>query len=149
MVQKSNWVLVKFRLKDYWITTWHHNLPWKFLYCSYNMYIQVYGMEEYLTKLTTNNHIQVTKCNNKLGVVTCRYEGLVREDRICNECDADVLWDEYHFLFQCNNEHIVRLCSQYILRYYSLTPYHTTKMVLKDLALFLRSVFSLLKWNDT
>ena len=114
-------------------------------------------MEEYLIKLTRNIRIQVTKfrtCNNKLPVVTGKYQGVVREDRICKKCDAGLLGDEYHVLCQYNQEKIVRLCSMYMPGYYSLTPsYHkyvlfmqnNTVKVLKNLTLFLRSVFSLFR----
>ena len=112
------------------------------------MYKQVYGIEEYLMKLTRNNRIQVTKLrtyNNKLPVVTNRYQGVIREDRICSNCDAGVLGDEHYVLFQCNNEKNVSLCRIYIPGYYSLRLSHhkyvlfmqnTSVKVLKDLALF-------------
>ena len=48
----------------------------------------------------------------------------MREDRICNKCDAEVLGNEYHVLFQCNNEEIVRLHSQDITVLY----HHTTNV---------------------
>ena len=63
-------------------------------------------MEECLIKLTGNNRIQVTElktCNNKLPVVTGRYQGIMREDKIYNKCDTGVLEDEYYVIFQCNN----------------------------------------------
>ena len=43
---------------------------------------------------------------------------------MCNKCDAGVLADEYHVVFQNNNDDIVRLCSQYIpaLQCYTITP---------------------------
>ena len=93
-------------------------------------------------------------CNNKLPVVTGRYQEVVRENRICNKCDAGVLGDEYHVLHQCNDEEIVRLRSMYIPGYYSLKPsqhkyvlfmQNNSIKVLKDLALFMRSVFSLFR----
>ena len=67
-------------------------------------------------KLTRNNRIQVTKsktCNNKLPIVTGRYQGVIIQDRICNECDVGMLGDEYHIRFHSSNEEILKLCCMY------------------------------------
>ena len=76
---------------------------------------------------------------------------------ICNKCDAGVLGDDYHVLFQCNNVEIVRLRSMHIPGYYSPRQSHhkyvvfmqnNSVEVLKDLPLFLRSILCLFRLND-
>ena len=49
--------------------------------------------------------------NHKLPVVTGNYEGIDRRDRTCTICDSN---DEYHYLFECNNEEITMKRSQRI-----------------------------------
>ncbi len=39
--------------------------------------------------------------DNKLPVTEGRYHGVIREERICNHCDAGVVGDKYHVLFHC------------------------------------------------
>ena len=87
-------------------------------------------MEEYLMKLTRTNRIQVTKlrtCNNKLSVITSRYQGVIREDRICNKCDAGMLGYEYHVLFQFVMKKSLG-CAVCTFQDITVREHHTTNM---------------------
>ena len=43
---------------------------------------------------------------------------ITRENRKCTKCSKDVIGDEYHYLFICNNTEIQILRSKYIPKYY-------------------------------
>ena len=148
---------IELRLKDQWITTWNTNLVMKNICSSYRMYKTVYGMEEYLVKLSKKCRIMISKlraCNNKLPIIEGRFRGISREERVCNMCDDHLVGDEFHILFVCQNENIVMLRNMYISHYYTNRPslykyallMQTTRTkTLNNLALFLQAVFRLLR----
>lgn len=148
---------VERRLKDQWITTWHSNLVNKSICSSYNIYKEVYDMEEYLVKLSKGNRIMVSKLrtgNNKFPIITGRYQEINREDRICSKCNANVVGDEYHVLFTCQNADIVRLRNKFIPSYYINRPTHFKYVILMQsknvnlltkLAQFLRAIFGIFR----
>ena len=92
------------------------------------MYKKVYGIEEYLVKLNKNNHICLSKFrtgNNKLPVITSRYNQIDRkEEHCCTKCNDGLIGDEYHVLLQCQSQDIVQLRNKYIPEYYRLQPNH-------------------------
>ena len=94
---------IELRLKDQWITTCNTNLLTKIICSSYRMFKVVYGMEEYLVKLSKRNRIMINKlrgCNNNLPIIEGRYRGVSREERVCNMCQDNFV-DEFHMLFVC------------------------------------------------
>ncbi len=58
--------------------------------------------------------------NNRLPVVTGRYENISTEGRLCMKCKSNAVGDEFHKMLQCPNENIVKLQNKYI-------PYHYGK----------------------
>ncbi len=145
------------RLKDQWITSWNANLVSKSICSSYKFYKDIYCFEHYLVNLTKANRISLTKLrasNNRLPIITGRYNNISKEDRVCNKCNSGLLGDEYHVLFICDNEEIVRLRNNYIPRYYRARPnqfkyismMQSTKVtVLNNVALFAKNVFDLFR----
>ena len=112
---------VEQRLKDLWISTWYRNIITKGICSSYSVYKEVYGIEEYLVKLAKTNRINICKFrtgNNNLPVVRGRYHNVRREERFCDKCNSEQVGDEYHVLFQCQNQYITQLRSKYIPEYY-------------------------------
>ena len=148
---------VEVKLKDLWITTWYRNLSTKSICSSYKMYKQVYVREGYLMNLSKGNRILVARLrtgNNKFPIIEGRYRGISREERICNKCEAGVVGDEFHVLFQCQNAEIARLRNQYIPDYYKnrsnefkyiLYMQNKNVDVLNDLACFLKTVFNMFR----
>lgn len=62
-----------------------------------------------------NRIVSKARCgNNKLKAIKSRY----REDRACHICVADALSDDYHSLFQRQNQVIISEIIQYISHYY-------------------------------
>ena len=46
--------------------------------------------------------------SHKLPIETGRRFGIDREERICKDCDMNVLGDEYHFIVECPKSNIIR-----------------------------------------
>ncbi len=60
------------------------------------MYKEVYGIEDYLVKLTKIKRINVCKFrtgNNQLPVVRGRYHNVRREERLCDKCNSEQVGD--------------------------------------------------------
>lgn len=148
---------IEMRLKDQWITVWNGNMSNKSVCSSYKMYKEVYGIEEYLLKLKKSNRILVSKLrasNNKLPIIVGRFQEIAREDRVCDKCEANVVGDEYHVLFVCQNENIAGWRNMYIPHFYRRRPNHlkfkllmqtSNVNILNNLALFLRKIYSIFR----
>ena len=116
-----------------------------------------YGLESYIVKLQKTSRILLTKLrtlNNKLPLNVGRYHGISREDRICSKCDAGVVGDEYHVLFDCTNSDIVRLRGMYLSGYFThRSTYYkyiwlmqsTNVKVLQNLSLFIKFVLNMFR----
>ncbi len=62
-------------------------------------YISIYCLEEYLVKLSKANRILLTElraCNIQLPITVGEHNNIRREDRVCEQCNARALGDEYH-----------------------------------------------------
>ena len=126
-VNNSNGIMniVEQKLKDLWITKWYSNISVKGICSSYQIYKEVYGIEEYLLKLNKNDRIYISKLrtgNIQLPVIKGRYSGIIREERYCDMCNNGQVGDEYHLLFQCQSQIIVQLRDKYIPNYYKNRP---------------------------
>ena len=83
-----NWFkkAIEQRLKDQWITTWNQYLLNKSICSDYRLYKDVLHLEKYLILLKKSDRITLSKLrasNNKLPVVTGRYNRVERENRLC------------------------------------------------------------------
>ncbi len=126
-VNNPEWLkkAVERKLKDQWITTWYSNIFTKGICRSYSLYKEMYALEDYLLRLRKNIRIPLTKIrsnNNRLPVVTGRYENVSREERFCTKCRNDVVGDEYHIILLCPNENIVQLRNRFIPNYHRNNP---------------------------
>ncbi len=93
----------------------------------YKLYKEVYEIEEYLVKLYKNSRTCLTKFrtgNNKLPIITGRYNQIDREERCCIKCNSGLIGDEYHVLLECQSQDVVQLRNKYIPEYYRLQPSH-------------------------
>ncbi len=60
--------------------------------------------ENYISQLPDVYVINLFKfrcSNHKLPIEIGRYSGMPRQNRICKECNLDVLGDEFHFIMEC------------------------------------------------
>ena len=46
--------------------------------------------------------------SHKLAIETGRMLGIEREERICRDCNLNVVGDEYHFLIECQKHNEIR-----------------------------------------
>ena len=118
---------VEHKLRDIWITKWYGNVTITAICSTYKLCKEIYGIEDYLVKHNKNSHIYLSKFrtgNNKLPIITCRYNQTDREERCCIKCNDGLIGDEYHVLLQCQSQDIVQLRNKYIPEYYRLQPNH-------------------------
>ena len=95
---------------------------------NYRIFKSELQLENYLITLTNRDRINLCKfrCgNSKLPIVTGRYQGIERDDRICSLCDRHQLGDEFHYLFECNFFAAER--KKYLRPFYRVRP-NTLKM---------------------
>ncbi len=110
---------------DQWISAWYHNVSTNAIYNNYDTFKGVYEQEPYLTKLTKNSRILLTRfrtCNNRLPVNIGRYAGVNREERVCTLCNDNVIAHEFHVLLKCSNKELVRWRDMYVPSYYTHRP---------------------------
>ena len=80
----------------------------------------------YLKVLDRGTRLPITKIrcvNNKLPIVTGRYQNLDRKDRICTLCNTNgtsQLGDEYHFVMEC--PYFTSLRKSLLNKYYTQRP---------------------------
>ena len=144
-------------LKDQWIQTWSSNILTKGICSSYNEFKSLYDMEDYLLKLNKNVRVPLTKLranNNRLPIVTGRYQNISREERVCTKCNLNVIGNEYHIMLVCPNESIADLRNKYVPPYYRNNPTKRKFIMLmqsddiktlNSLSFFLRGVFKLFR----
>ena len=81
--------------------------------------------EFYLSKLPESLRICISKfrtLNHRLPIQRCRYDGTLREERLCRLCDEQAIGDEFHFILECKNVRLVELRSHYFAPYYRFSP---------------------------
>lgn len=60
--------------------------------------------------------------NHKLSIETGRYSNTPRSQRICKNCNMNLLGDEYHLFFICDNNYVCDLGNRFIPKYYRNKP---------------------------
>jgi hypothetical protein len=146
---------VKQILIDQFIQNWRSEIGNSSLGHFYSLFKQEFCIELYLLRLEQSYKIYITKfklCNIRIPIETRRWQTITRENRKCTKCSKDVIGDEYHYLFICNNTEIQRLRSIYIPKYYvqnsSLAKMAgifslCNSQLLKSVALFLKRISKL------
>ena len=90
--------------RDLYILEWHNTLLNSPMYNNYNIIKSNFGQEPYLSLLPYNCVISIIRfrtTNNLLPVNTLRFNGVDREDRICEKCNLNEVASEFHYLFVC------------------------------------------------
>jgi len=124
--EKTNcsWVrsALKLRLSDTYSQNWHSKINDSTCCLNYRIFKTKVIMEPYLVLMSPSLRIALAKLrcgNHRLPVVTGRYNGIERKDRICELCDKNKLGDEFHYLFECpilDNERKTFIKSYYRVR---------------------------------
>jgi len=96
---------VKQRLNDMFHQNWHSTINESSQCVNYRLFKTTLRLEEYMVKLPIQYRVTLTKfrCgNHRLPIVTGRYLGIDRKDRICKKCLGNKLGDEFHYIFECS-----------------------------------------------
>ena len=148
--------LIKQILSDQFVQKWFGDIENSSRGLFYSTFKKNFCLENYLLRLGENNRLWLTKLrtsNLRLPIETGRWYNIPREDRICNLCNSG-FGDEFHILFVCKHDVVVRLRNKYIPRYYTNFP-NATKFegllsicnteLYKKLSLFIRKVVYILQ----
>lgn len=114
---------IKRILQDQYIQTWRSAVHESSKCILYRSYKCNFNLEEYLLSLPVAYRKSVCKfrtSNHKLAIEKGRYSNVPRNQRFCNMCNANVIGDEFHFVFECKNLDILR--QKLIPKFYTDRP---------------------------
>ena len=144
---------IKLRLNDTYFQKWQNKINDSTVCLNYRIIKNDIKLERYLIKLPFSLRLSLTRfrcANHRLPIVTGRYAGIERDNRVCNFCDTNKIGDEFHYLFECPKLKADRL--KFIKPYYRIRP-NALKMMqlfnsenskeLINLAKFCRKIMSL------
>ena len=102
----SSWFkpAIKLRLSDSYLQVWQSKINDSTQCINYRIFKTDVCLDQYLIKLPLSCRIALTKfrCgNHRLPVVTGRFNGIERQNRICTLCNLNKIGDEFHYLFEC------------------------------------------------
>ena len=110
------------RLQCQFVQNWHATMDERSKCALYKNIKTAFELEPYLYKLRKKTVwkylVKVRCCNHNLEIERGRYIGLVRNLRYCNKLTLDIMGDEYHTFFECNNHDIMDLRERFIPVYY-------------------------------
>ena len=97
---------VKRRLSDMHQQNWHSETHNSGHCVTYRILKNELSLEQYL--ITVDKKSAITLCkfragNSKIPIVTGRFTGTERHNRICNLCQLNEIGDEFHYIMLCPN----------------------------------------------
>ena len=95
---------VKRCLKDQYMQNWYMHVDNDEVFINYRMFKPTFGPDPFVAMLPNNCVISLMKfrtTNNILPVNRQRYEGIPRNERLCDKCNLHDVADEFHYLFVC------------------------------------------------
>ena len=116
--------MIKQRLKDQYLQSWNENVHANNVCYNYRMFKSDFRLEPYLIELERPlryNLMKLRFSNHRLPIHSQRFLNIPRSERVCELCETGELGDEFHYLFNCKDERIVRE------RMKALTPYYLHK----------------------
>ena len=117
--------IIKKRLQDQFLQDLRANIEESSKCMLYREIKADFQLERYLIDIPWKYSRYILKlrlCNHKLSIETGRYSRIVRNQRICELCSMDLIGDEYHLFFECNNPTIVKLRHRFIPNLYTQNP---------------------------
>jgi hypothetical protein len=80
--------------------------------CSYSIFKTYFGLEKYLCILQSfeqrRNFTRFRISSHRLQIERVRYQGALRQDRLCLRCTSGEIDDEKHFLISCSTCPVIR-----------------------------------------
>jgi hypothetical protein len=98
-------------LKDQFIQRWTNQMINSSRGQFYSSFKTEVSFENYLTRLSENNKIWITKlrtCNLKLPIEMGRWKNIPRENRTCHLCNEEI-GNAFHYLFICSFPYLLNL----------------------------------------
>ena len=92
---------------------------------NYRIFKENLSFENYLIKLPVKQARVLCKfrtCNLKLPIETGRWHNVPRYERKCNLCNLYEIGDEFHYLFKCTENEIVKTRKSVLPQYYYIRP---------------------------
>ena len=102
---------VKTRLTDISNQNWHSETYNSGHCVTYRTFKNDCSFEQYLVTVSKNDAITLCKFragNSKIPVVTGRFTGTERHERMCQLCQLNELGDELHYIMSCPNFNVAR-----------------------------------------
>ena len=119
-----NFNIIKQRILDIYSQQWYSEINNSRRLETYCLFKHSLNFEEYLDFITEPKYrIALTRfrtSSHNLAIETGRYNGIPRENRICNNCSSRMIENEYHILLTCNKYSDLR--SKYLKKYYYSWP---------------------------
>jgi hypothetical protein len=99
----------------------------------FNSIKRCYSRPKYIDIVKSSDRCSLTKLRlsaHSLPIEIGRYKNIDQKNRLCDVCDSKCIGDEYHLLFNCSNQHLVKLRDIFLKQIYnkcdqleSLPPY--------------------------
>ena len=121
------------------------------------MFKTEFCFERYLVILDgalRRNVLKLRFSNHKLPIHSQRFLNIPRDERVCEICETGELGDEFHYLFNCKNERVMRERKNALTQYFNnranAYKYHAlmnckSKVKLKKLGRFVGVILSLFR----
>jgi hypothetical protein len=95
---------VKLRINDQFVQNWNSNVFNSSSCTNYRIFKSEFKLENYLLRLPHKYAISLCRyrlSNSRIPIVTGRYFNISYDDRICTLCNANIIGDEFHYIFEC------------------------------------------------
>ena len=95
---------IKQCFKDLFLQEWYSQIDSESVYSNYRMFKSTFRQDPFLKLLPKDCSISFVRfrtTNNRLPVNVLRLENIPRHDRVCTNCNMQVVGDEFHYLFIC------------------------------------------------
>ena len=120
---------IKQCFQDLYIQQWYSQMDNDSIYVNYKILKSTF-QQNHIFKLLPNDCsislVRFFSTNNRLPVNVLRFEGIPRHERLCNNCNMQVVGDEFHYLFTCPYYHTKRteLLPKYYYKYPNVIKYN-------------------------
>ena len=88
----------------------------------FNSIKRCYSRPKYLDIVKSSDRCSLTKLRlsaHSLPIEIGRYKNIDQKNRFCDVCDSKCIGDEYHLLFNCSNQHLVKLRDIFLKQIYN------------------------------
>lgn len=135
---------------DQFLQNWNSLIQNSSKAINYKIFKKNWEFEEYFNILDFKDAIVLCRfrtTNNKLPIEAGRWQNVLRENRVCHQCNNRQIGDEYHYIFECtffDKKRTEYLSSYFVQRHntvkFSELMSSTRKPVLKKLCSFIKNI---------